>query len=249
MGAGLRDPAKSCRLAGFRTGIGAAMSAQNRDGLTRRAPRRAHRAVVHTLVAARALWRLIRPPLSVALQLLAALILLFEEWGWRPLVDALAWLARFRVFARIEQAIAGLPPYGALVALALPTSILFPLKVLALYLIAQGQLVAAGLLFVGAKIASTALIARVFLLTRPALMQIGWFAAAYNVVTPWKEALFARIRASWAWRYGRMVKTRVRLEVKQAWTRVHPTLIDLWSALHARLRNLRLALWRAVGRG
>lgn len=201
---------------------------------------RLRRIVVRGRVALRALWHLIRPPLSFALQVVAALILLFEEWGWRPLVDALAYLSRFRLVARLELMIAGLPPYGALAALALPTSILFPLKFLALYLIAQGQLFAASLLFVGAKIASTALIARLFLLTKPALMQIGWFATIYNLVMPWKDALFTRIRASWAWRYGRMIKTRVRLEVKQAWIRLKPQLESL--AL-----RLRLAWRRALG--
>lgn len=241
MGVGLRDPATSCNLDRFGTGIGAAMSAQNRDGLTRRAPRRAPRAVVHALAAARTLWRLIRTSAGFVLQVLAALILLFEEWGWRPLVDALAVLARFRIVARLEQAIAGLPPYGALAALALPTSILFPLKLLAVYLVANGQVLAAGLLFVGAKIASTALIARLFLLTRPALMRIGWFAAAYGIVMPWKEALFARIRASWAWRYGRLLKSRVRLEVRRAWARLEPRLA-------AQALRLRTTLRRALGR-
>lgn len=178
---------------------------------------------------------------GLALQVVLALILLFEEWGWRPLADALAWLARFKVWARAEHAIASLPPYGALAVLALPTSVLFPLKLLAVFLVAQGKLVAAGFLFVGAKIASTALIARLFMLTRPALMQLGWFAAAYNWIMPWKEALFERIRASWAWRYGRMVKNRVRLETKQAWARLKPH-------IERAAEHVRLAFRRVIGR-
>ena len=199
------------------------------------------RGGVHVLLGLRALGHLTPPPLSLALQVVAALILLFEEWGWRPLVEALAYLTRFKLWARIERMIAGLSPYGALVALALPTSLLFPLKFVALYLLAAGQVLAAGLLFVGAKIASTAFIARIFLLTQPALMRIGWFAAIYNIVMPWKEALFARIRASWIWRYGRMVKTRVRLEVKQAWARLRPRIEQAAS-------RLRLAVDRILGR-
>lgn len=218
----------------------------------RRAERYARRAGVQLLVVLRGLWHLVRPPLSFALQVVAALILLFEEWGWRPLVEALAYLSRFKFIARLELAIAGLPPYGALAALALPTSILFPLKLLAVYLIAEGQVVAASLLFIGAKIASTALIARLFLLTKPALMQIGWFAAAYDVIMPWKEALFERIRASWAWRYGRMVKTRVRLEVKQAWLRLKPELAELWAGVRKqalRARAQARSLWARYGVG
>ncbi|WP_439542843.1 hypothetical protein [Hyphomicrobium sp.] len=179
--------------------------------------------------------------IGLVFQVVLALILLFEEWGWRPLADALAWLARFKIWARAERAIASLPPYGALAVLALPTSVLFPLKLLAVYLVAQGKLVAAGLLFVGAKIASTALIARLFMLTRPALMQLGWFASAYNWIMPWKEEVFARIRASWAWRYGRMVKNRVRLEAKQAWTRLKPKVVLV-------VDRVRLAVRHAFGR-
>ncbi|WP_072392613.1 hypothetical protein [Hyphomicrobium sp. CS1GBMeth3] len=202
---------------------------------------RLRRVVVHGLVALRALWYLIRPPLSFALQVVAALILLFEEWGWRPLVQALAYLTRFKLWQRIELFIAGLPPYGALAALALPTSLLFPLKFVAVYLLATGQVAAASLLFIGAKIASTALIARIFLLTRPALMQIGWFRTAYDIIMPWKEALFEWIRASWVWRYGRMLKTRVRIEIARAWMRLKPR-------LEQAAGRIRLALARAIGR-
>lgn len=227
------------------------MSGQSLDGMKPEGQKTSsylRRAAVRGLVALRALWHLIRASLGFALQVLAALILLFEEWGWRPLVEALAYLSRFRIFARIERFIAGLPPYGALLALAVPTSILFPLKLLAVYLVANGQVLAAGLLFVGAKIASTALIARIFLLARPALMRIGWFAAIYNLVMPWKEALFARIRASWAWRYGRMIKNRVRIEVKQAWLRLRPAVVAFWTNLRARAREAWARLRLRQGR-
>lgn len=183
--------------------------------------------------------------LGFAVQIVLALVLLFEEWGWRPLSEALAWLGEFRIVARLERVIAGLPPYAALAALALPTSVLFPLKLLAVYLVAQGKVVAAGLLFVGAKIASTALIARLFMLTRPALMRLSWFAAIYDVVMPWKETLFAKIRASWAWRYGRMLKTAVRLEAKQAWQRWRPSIAAALGAARLRWRHF---VRRVLGR-
>lgn len=195
------------------------------------------RAAVRVLSGLRELWYVVRPPLSVALQIVLALVILFEEWGWRPLVAMLDRLARFKVWARMELLIAGLPPYGALLALAVPTSLLFPLKLVSVYLLAQGHLVTAALLFVGAKIASTALIARLFLLTKPALMRIGWFAAAFDWLMPWKDALFAEIRASWVWRYGRMAKTRIRLEAKQAWLRWRPSIVAFAAKLRASART------------
>ena len=180
-------------------------------------------------------WSALKPPLMMALQVLAALVVLFEEWGWKPLSDALAWLARFRIIAKLEGLIARLPPYAALIVFALPTAVLFPVKLAAMWLLAQGKVATATATFIVAKIASTALVARLFMLTRPALMQIAWFARAYNWFMPWKDRLFAQIRGSWVWRYGRMVKTRVRLEMKQAWARWKPDV----QAMAARAR----ALW------
>lgn len=184
-------------------------------------------------------WSVLKPPLMMALQVFAALIVLFEEWGWKPLSEALAWLARFRIIAKLEGLITRLPPYGALIVFALPTAILLPLKFLAVWLLANDQFVAATALFFAAKVASTALVARLFILTRPALMQIAWFARAYNWFMPWKDRLFAQIRASWVWRYGRMVKTRVKLEMKQAWARWKPKV----QAAAARVRERVRAVW------
>lgn len=215
------------------------------------------------LEAARGFWSLVRGPLIAVLQVVAALILLFEEWGWRPLVDLLGRLSRFAPWARLERLIASLPPYGALGVLALPTCILFPLKFVAIYLLAQGHAFSAGALFIAAKLASTALIARVFILTKPALMRIGWFAAAHDWLMPWRDAMFAMIRASWAWRYGRMVKNRVRHEAKQAWSRWRPwfeemahrfrvAAAEMWARAKPRLRyeaaRLRFAARRAWAR-
>ncbi len=178
-------------------------------------------------------WSVLKPPLMMALQIIAALIVLFEEWGWKPLSEALAWLARFRIVAKLEDLIARLPPYGALLVFALPTAILFPVKLAAMWLLAQGKVATATVTFIVAKIASTALVARLFMLARPALMQIAWFARAYNWFMPWKDRLFAQIRASWVWRYGRMVKTRVRLELKQAWARFKPRAQEIAARVRA----------------
>ena len=68
-------------------------------------------------------WDFVRPVVVLALNIVAALILLFEEWGWRPLSALVARLARFPLWAMAERGIASLPPYGALLALAVPSNI------------------------------------------------------------------------------------------------------------------------------
>ena len=193
----------------------------------------------------RAGWAIIRPVLRTILEIVVALVIVFEEWGWRPLADLIGRLARWRPWATFEAAIIRLPPYAALVVFALPTTLLLPLKFLALLLIAKGQILLAGLLFIAAKVVATALIARLFVLTQPALMQIGWFAWAHDTAMPWKEALTARVRASWAWRVGRVAKERAKRALAAETRRWGPTLTRLKpmmasAASSARHHGLRL---------
>ena len=194
----------------------------------------------------RACWAVVRPVLRTALEILVALIIVFEEWGWRPLADLLGRLARWRPWAAVEAVIIRLPPYAALVVFALPTTLLLPLKFLALLLIAKGQVILAGLLFLAAKVVATALIARLFVLTQPALMQIGWFAWAYDTAMPWKDALTARVRASWAWRVGRVWKERVKRVVGAEARRWRPTLLALKPVLTAAAERVRVHRRRLV---
>lgn len=174
-----------------------------------------------------AFWRVARPVLRWAAQVVLALLILLEEWGWQPLANLLGRLARWRPWARLETAIARLPPYAALLVFALPSALLLPLKFLALFLIAKGQLVLAGLLFAAAKVGATALVARLFLLTRPALMQIGWFAWCYDQFIPWKNALEDYVRSSYVWRAGRVWKERVRRAAVAQWRLMRPTVLRL----------------------
>lgn len=152
--------------------------------------------------------------LGHGLAAIVALIVVFEEWGWRPLANLLGQLARLKPIAWLEDRIRLLPPYGALVLFALPSASLFPLKLLALYLIAQGKTVLATALFVGAKVVGTALIARLYMLTEHSLMRIGWFKRAYDFLMPYKHALVDWVHESFAWRYGRVVKARMKAAVK-----------------------------------
>ena len=141
---------------------------------------------------------------------LLALLILFEEWGWEPLQRALAWLGRLPVLRQFEALITRLPPHLALLAFLLPTLLLLPVKLLALWLIAHGQKLLGLSVIVLAKLAGTAIVARLFTLTQPALMRMAWFARLYSRWSAWKEALLARLRASWAWRWSRAFKRQLR---------------------------------------
>ena len=151
------------------------------------------------------MWRWLRR----GFEALIALLILFEEWGWEPLQRALGWVARLPPLAWLERRIAALPPYAALGVFILPTLLLLPVKLAALWLIGLGRAGLGLTLIVVAKLVGTALLARLFKLTQPALMQLAWFARWYGRWTVWKSAIVERVRLSWAWRVGRVIKRRI----------------------------------------
>ncbi|MGE0698556.1 MAG: hypothetical protein AB7O57_05620 [Hyphomicrobiaceae bacterium] len=185
------------------------------------------RLAIRSIRAARAVaWQ--------AAEVVLALVILFEEWGWRPLSAAIARLARVEVVARLERAIVALPPWPALGVFLVPSLLFLPLKLAALWLIGGGHLLWATLLFAFAKIAGTALYARIFQLTQPTLMQLAWFARAYNWFMPWKEAIVAHAKSTAAWKAAMALKARARLLAGEAWRAVRPVAM----AAVARLRAL-----------
>jgi len=139
-----------------------------------------------------------------------ALIILFEEWGWEPLQRLLGWLARWRAIAWLEVRIAALPPYGALTLYAVPGLLVLALKLVLLAWIAGGHAVLGTVLIVVVKVLGTAVVARLFYLTKPALMRLGWFASLYERWVRWTDDLLARVRASAIWRQARAWRLRVR---------------------------------------
>jgi len=155
-------------------------------------------------------------PLRWLARLLLALIILFEEWGWLPLQRAMAWLGRLPLLRQLEAGIRRLPPYAALALLLAPTLLLVPVKLLALWLIAQGRALLGLAVIMIAKLVGTAVLARIFMLSQPALMRLGWFARLYARWTAWKEGLLAWVRSSLLWRQARALRCLLRRRLR-AW--------------------------------
>lgn len=141
---------------------------------------------------------------------LVALVLLFEEWGWEPLAALLARLARLPLWAWVERRIEALPPWGALALFAAPALALFPVKLLALFLLGRGHAFAGLAVLIGAKLVGTAVLARLFTLTQPALMRLAWFARWYPRWKTWKDGVIAQVRASQLWRTAARWKAQAR---------------------------------------
>ncbi|HEV6966845.1 hypothetical protein [Roseateles sp.] len=154
--------------------------------------------------------KLLLAPLRWLLRVVLALLILFEEWGWEPLRRAFALLARLPVIRHLETLLRRLPPRWAFLVLVLPSLLILPIKLLAVWLVAQGRVVLGVGVIVAAKVGGTALLAWLFQLIQPALMQLPWFARIYARWTAWKAELLAWVRASAVWRTARAIKLRVK---------------------------------------
>ena len=158
-----------------------------------------------------------RPPPTPLRRLLRAClaallipVLLFEEWGWEPLAALVARLAAHSVFGRIERWVRTLPSWAALLAFFAPMLLLLPVKLAALLLFGAGHVATGLAVLVAGKLVGTALVARLFQLTQPALRRIPAFARWYPRWKAFKDRLLCSVRASAAWRMVRSARVSTR---------------------------------------
>lgn len=161
---------------------------------------------------------------------LAAVIILLEDWLWDDLARFAAAIGRLPVFRQIEGLIVGLPPYGALAFFAVPSTLLIPIKLIALYFVGHGHAIAGLLTVLAAKIAGTALVARLFTLTRPNLLRIAWFAWTYERFIAFKARIYAAIKATAAYRAAHQMHLRVRRALSVWMARRKGSLRRRWDA-------------------
>lgn len=171
--------------------------------------------------------------------LLAAIIILIEEWLWDDLQRLAAALGRLPLLHQLESFIAGLPPYGALAFFGAPSLLLIPVKLAALYFIAHGKPLFGLATVIAAKIAGTALVARIFVLTQPQLMRIGWFERLYTRFIAFKARIHETIKSTSLYQ----AVHRLRLRLRAAFVEFSRTRRSLWrSRWEAALRLTRK--WR-----
>ncbi len=156
--------------------------------------------------------RRLRKLLTAPLVIIAAVVIIIEDWLWDDLARLAAYIGRLPVLRAIETFISSLPPYLALLCFATPSLLLIPLKLISIYFLAHGKAWLSLLTLVIAKFAGTALVARIFTLTRPALMQIHWFALLYTWFIAFKTRIYAVIKATAIYRAAH----RLHLELREA---------------------------------
>lgn len=122
------------------------------------------------------------------------------------------WIGRHLEFRRLRAWIKSLPPYPSLALFSVPVIILEPIKPVAAYLAATGQIVSGAVTFIIGELLKLVLVERLFHLTRDKLMRIPAFAWAYGKFAEIK----AWLQATEAWRAIRALSLAAKDAVARA---------------------------------
>jgi hypothetical protein len=145
-----------------------------------------------------------------------AIILLFEEWGWVPLAALFDRLKKLPFWETIERKIMSLSPKFVLFVFGIPFLLLLPIKFLAIFLFGKGHIVSGSLVLVSSKVIGTAICARLFQLTKPALFKIKWFSHWYPRWKNWKDGILKMLKESSSWH----ILQKMKLKIKMWWLRM-----------------------------
>ena len=127
------------------------------------------------------------------------------------------WFARHVVLRRLRAWIRSLRPYPSLALFSIPVIMLEPVKPVAAYLAATGQMVSSVVTLIVGELLKLVLVERLFSLTRDKLMKIPAFVWTY---TKFREAK-GWLEATEAWQSIRAISKAARqflAEMKQSAT-------------------------------
>jgi hypothetical protein len=122
----------------------------------------------------------VKRSLQAATYILAAIYLLVDAVFIGLTRPISRWLASHLELRRLRAWIRSLPPYPSLALFSVPVILLEPVKPLAAYLAATGQMIEAFLAFVTGEVLKLVLVERLFCLTQNKLMRIPAFAWVYG---------------------------------------------------------------------
>src|SRR5262249_28609610 len=183
--------------------------------------------------------RILKRLIAAPFVFIAAIIILIEGWLWDDLQRLGAAIGRLPILRQIESLVAGLPPYAALAIFAAPSLLLVPIKLAALYFIAHGQPALGFLTVVAAKVAGTALVARIYTLTEPNLLRIGWFAHLHERFVALKTRVYNTIKSTAFYRVAHRRYLHIRYSLKEFVGKRRSLWMSRWEAARRLIRKWR----------
>jgi hypothetical protein len=164
---------------------------------------------------------------------LLAVIFLIEAWLWDHLEPIVAWVVEkipLRAFKHwLAERVDTLSPAMTLIVFVVPVIPLFPLKLVGFWLLAHEYWTSAVFTILFAKFVGVGVTAFVFDVTRPKLLEMGWFERLYEfvmelraraaaLVEPFKRRILEILRGDgggWSSRMLRLIQ-RFRKSVHEA---------------------------------
>jgi len=153
--------------------------------------------------------------MHAVLVVIGALWMLFEDWVWDSILALMQVVARLKAIRRFEAYLQRQNPYLLLSLFLFPFLIMLPAKIWGLYLIADGKVLRGALIFAVAKVTITALVTRLFVISRDKLLLIRSFAVFYHWFREKKEWLYGELNKMPAWRTAREGIERFRRGLKR----------------------------------
>ncbi|MBB5392995.1 hypothetical protein FB599_2913 [Herbaspirillum sp. SJZ130] len=181
---------------------------------------------------------------------LAALLLILEEWLWEVTQALLARIPAWPFLVKLQHWVQRLSPYAALLVFLAPTLLLLPVKILALLSITHGHPTLGVGIILAAKVLGTALVARIYALTRRSMLSLAWFQRAHDNILAFKDRMIAHLYASPGWQQIQKsiasLQRTVRGAIETAKSRLSGSprsggarLLRLFRRLAARMRKWR----------
>jgi hypothetical protein len=143
----------------------------------------------------------------------AAAIVFFEQTLIHYLNVATSAFARWAPIAFIEARLVRLPAWAAVLVFFAPATLLFPLKLGALWLFTRGHFASGIALLMLGKVLGTAVVARFYRILHPTLMTLPWFAYADTWFFRWRDRIYAFVRSLPAWQKTATAVQRLRERV------------------------------------
>ena len=117
---------------------------------------------------------------------LLAVIFLIEAWLWDHLEPIVAWVVAkipLQTFKHwLAERVDTLSPAMTLIVFAVPVIPLFPLKLVGFWLLTHEYWLSAVFTILFAKLVGVGITAFVFDVTRPKLLEMGWFERLYEFI-------------------------------------------------------------------
>jgi len=148
--------------------------------------------------------------LEIAVVPFAAAVVFVEQVLLRYLNMMMVAVARWPPIARLEGWLMTLPPWAAVLTFAMPSIIILPVKVSALWFAAHHRFALATAAVVLGKIMATAIVARLYRILRPTMMQLRWFAWADTKFFAWRDWAYAFVKSLPAWQEAKALVQRAR---------------------------------------